>query len=188
MHGPLSEVTEKDPAAVVAFIGDQSAEHGVAHAVVCRVLGVSQSWFYKWRRRPEQPTKREVRRAELAEHVRNFFRRSGDTYGSPRITLDLWAEGWKVSVNTVASVTAELGLQGRKPPRRRRSLTRPGKRKVARDLVLRRFDAIAPNVLRWGAGKCAHGLAVKRCRFPVGGGPRTRGPSPQQSRACVVRR
>lgn len=41
--------------------------------------------------------------------------------------------------NTVAGIMAELGLQGRKPPHRRRSLTRPGKRKTARDLVLRRF-------------------------------------------------
>ncbi|MET8413917.1 DDE-type integrase/transposase/recombinase, partial [Streptomyces sp. NPDC005195] len=70
--------------------------------------------------------------------------------GSPRITLDLWEEGWQVSENTVAEIMAELGLQGRKPPRRRRSLTRPGKRKTAPDLVRRKFDAIAPDVLWWG--------------------------------------
>ncbi|MFG2795056.1 DDE-type integrase/transposase/recombinase [Streptomyces sp. NPDC048419] len=55
-----------------------------------------------------------------------------------------------MSQNTVADIMAELGLQGRKPPRRRRSLTRPGKRKMARDLVLHRFDAIAPDILWWG--------------------------------------
>ena len=74
---------------------------------------------------------------------------SGGTYGSPRITLDLWTEGWQVSVNTVAEIMAELGLQGRKPPRRR-SLTRQGKRKAAPDLVHRRFDAVAPDVLWYG--------------------------------------
>ncbi|MFE5588610.1 IS3 family transposase [Kitasatospora sp. NPDC056531] len=99
------------------------------------------------RNRPAQPTVREVRRAELAERIRHFFTASGDTYGSPRITLDLWAEGWQVSENTVAKIMAELGLHGRKPPRRRRSLTRQGKRKAARDLVHRHFDAVAPNVL-----------------------------------------
>ncbi|WP_326791701.1 IS3 family transposase [Streptomyces sp. NBC_00841] len=92
-------------------------------------------------RRPAEPTKREVRRARLEERITNFFRESGDTYGSPRITLDLWAEGWQVSVNTVAEIMADLGLQGRKPPRRRRSLTRQGKRRAAPDLVHRRFDA-----------------------------------------------
>jgi putative transposase len=44
---------------------------------------------------------------------------------------------------------AELGLAGR-PRRRRRSLTRQGKRPVARDLVRRKFTAVAPDVLWCG--------------------------------------
>jgi transposase InsO family protein len=74
-------------------------------------------------------------------------RESGEIYGSPGITLDRWAEGWQVSVNTVAEVMADLGLQGRKPPRRRHSLTRRGKRRAAPDLVHRTFNVIAPDVL-----------------------------------------
>ena len=101
--------------------------HSISHRTSCRALGVSEAWFYKWRRRPSEPTKRETRRAVLAERIRYFSDCSGRTYGSPRITLDLWEEGWQVSQNTVAEIMAELGLQGRKPPRRRRSLTRPGK-------------------------------------------------------------
>ncbi|WP_181009427.1 IS3 family transposase [Streptomyces sp. SM11] len=143
-------MTENAPEAVVAFIGSQRVEHGVPHRVSCRVVGVSEAWFYKWRRRPGEPTKREVRRARLEERIIHFFTESGGTYGSPRITSDLWAENWKVSVNTVAEIMAELGLQGRKPPPRRRSLTRQGKRKAAPDLVNRRFDAVAPDVLRYG--------------------------------------
>ncbi|WP_159426039.1 IS3 family transposase [Streptomyces noursei] len=92
------------------------------------------------------PTKREVRRAALIERIKHFFAASGGTYGSPRITLDLWAEGWQVSVNTVAEIMTEQGWYGR-PPKKRRSLTRLGKRKAARDLVGRHFDAIAPDVL-----------------------------------------
>ncbi|WP_169317371.1 DDE-type integrase/transposase/recombinase, partial [Actinacidiphila oryziradicis] len=85
-------------------------------------------------------------RAALAERIKHFFEASGGTYGSPRITLDLWAEDWKVSVNTVAEIMAELGLYGREP-KKRRSLTRRGKRPAARDLVWRHFDAVAPNLL-----------------------------------------
>ncbi|MEU2248143.1 IS3 family transposase [Streptomyces sp. NPDC019224] len=48
----------------------------------------------------------------MEERIIHFFTGSGGTYGSPRITLDLWAEGWQVSVNTVAEIMAELGLQG----------------------------------------------------------------------------
>lgn len=135
---------------LVGVISDQKTGHSIAYRTSCRALGVSEAWFYKWRRRPSEPTKREVRRAELAGRIRCFFDLSGRTYGSPRITLDLWEEGWQVSENTVAEIMAELGLQRRKPPRRRRSLTRPGKRKTAPDLVRRKFDAIAPNVLWWG--------------------------------------
>ncbi|WP_370270829.1 IS3 family transposase [Streptomyces sp. V4I8] len=126
---------------MAGFIADQQTRHKVPHTLASRAWGVSKSWFYKWRRRPGQPTKSEVRRAALAERIVYFFRRSGNTYGSPRITLDLWSEGWKVSQNTVARLMAELGLQGRKPPCRRRNLTRQGKRKAARDLVLRVVDS-----------------------------------------------
>ncbi|WP_371665045.1 IS3 family transposase [Streptomyces sp. NBC_01241] len=132
------------------MISDQKTECNIPYRVSCRALGVSEAWFYKWQWRPDRPTKREVRRAELAERIRYFFDRSGRTYGSPRITLDLWEEGWQVSRNTVADIMAELGLQGRRPPRRRKSLTRQGKRKASPDLVRRGFDAIAPDVLWWG--------------------------------------
>ncbi|MEU9632646.1 IS3 family transposase [Streptomyces luteogriseus] len=143
-------MTENEPEALVAFIGRQRAEHNVPHRMSCRLLGVSEAWFYKWRRRSAEPTEREVRRVKLEERIRYFFRASGETYGSPRITLDLWEEGWQVSVNTVAEIMAELGLQGRKPPRRRKSLTRQGKRRAAPDLVRRRFDAVAPDLLWYG--------------------------------------
>lgn len=132
---------------VAAFISSQRTVHGVPHTVSCRALGLSQSWFYKWRDRPA--TARQVRRAELAGKIREFFDASGGTYGSPRITLDLWAAGYQVSENTVAKLMAQLGLAGRKP-RRRRWLTRPGKRPVAPDLVRRKFTAPAPNVLWCG--------------------------------------
>jgi transposase InsO family protein len=132
---------------VAAFIGSQRTEHAVPHSVSCRALGLSESWYYKWRSR--KPTARLVRRAELADRIGEFFAASGGTYGSPRITQDLRAGGHRVSENTVARLMAELGLAGR-TPRRRRSLTRQGKRPVAPDLVRRRFTAVAPDVLWCG--------------------------------------
>jgi putative transposase len=133
---------------VAAFIGSQRTEHGVPHAVSCRALGLSESWFYKWHHR--LPTPRQVRRAELAEKIREFFDASGGTYGSPRITLDLWAAGYQVSENTVAQLMAQLGLAGRTPRRRPRHLTKQGRRPAAPDLVRRKFIAVAPNVLWCG--------------------------------------
>lgn len=132
---------------VAAFIDSQRTEHRVPHTIACRALGVSESWFYKWRNRP--PTARARRRAELAEKIREVFDASGGTYGSPRVTLDLRAAGFQVGENTVAKLMASLGLAGRSP-KRRRNLTRQGKRPAAPDRVRRQFTAPAPNVLWCG--------------------------------------
>ena len=132
---------------VAGFVAAQRTEHSVPHAVACRALGLSQSWFYKWRDR--QPTARQIRRDALDEAIRAAFDASGGTYGSPRVTQDLHADGWQVSVNTVAARMAALGLAGR-TPRRRRSLTKQGKRPVAPDRVRRQFTAVAPDVLWCG--------------------------------------
>ncbi|MFI2601496.1 hypothetical protein ACH5AC_12445 [Streptomyces sp. NPDC018693] len=51
-----------------------------------------------------------------------------------------------MSVNTVAKAMAELGLAGRRI-RRRRSLTRPGKRLAAPDFVRRDFTAEEPDLV-----------------------------------------
>ncbi|MFG1828149.1 IS3 family transposase [Microbispora bryophytorum] len=138
---------------VAAFICSQKTDYDIDHATSCRALGVSQSWFYKWKNRIGQtvPTAREQRRARLDEEIKRLFAASGATYGSPRITQDLHAEGWKVSQNTVAARMAELGLAGR-PPKKRRSLTRQGKRRAAPDMVGRTFTAVAPDVLWVGDG------------------------------------
>jgi transposase InsO family protein len=132
---------------VAAFISSQRADHDVPVTLACRALGVSSSWFYKWRDRP--PTPRADRHAQLVEAVWESFRASGFVYGSPRVWLDLLGTGWRVSVNTVAAVMAEHGWAGRKAPRRR-SLTRPGRRPAAPDLVNRRFWANRPDQLWCG--------------------------------------
>ncbi len=132
---------------VAEFIASQRTGYGVPHAIACRALEVSQSWFYKWIN--HKPTARQQRRERLDEQIQRLFTASGGTYGSPRITDDLREAGWKVSENTVAARMAGLGLAGR-PAKRRRSLTRQGRRPVARDLVHRTFTAVAPDVLWCG--------------------------------------
>ena len=128
---------------VASFIASQRADHGVPHAVACRALGVSESWFYQWNGRP--PTARQSRQRELDVAVKRFFAASGGTYGSPRVHADLLAAGWKVARKTVAAAMAVQGLVARSK-RRRRGLTRPDKaaRPVA-DLLNRDFSAARIN-------------------------------------------
>jgi hypothetical protein len=135
---------------VAAFITAQRAQHGVPTATACRALGVSPAWYYKWR--DGDPSPRRARRAALAAQVARLFAAYHGRYGSPRITAELRAAGWRVSENTVAQLMAEHGLRAR-PPRRRRHTTRPGRgRWRAPDLVGRRFAADGLNRRWYGDG------------------------------------
>jgi putative transposase len=135
---------------VAALIAAQRDQHRVPHAVACRALGVSRSWFYK--HKDGMLTARAARREALAAEVRRLFAAHRGTYGSPRITADLRAAGWKVSENTVAAIMREQGLAARRK-KKRRSTTRPGKgRWRAPDLVKRDFPAKRVNRKWYGDG------------------------------------
>ena len=135
---------------LAAVIVSQREQHGISQAVSCRALGVSQAWFYKWRRGDVSP--RRARRAALAAEVARLFRAHHGKYGSPRITADLRDAGWAVSENTVAAVMREQHLAARRK-KKRKATTRPGKgRWRAPDLVNRDFTAQQVNQKWFGDG------------------------------------
>jgi len=135
---------------VAAFIAAQRVQYGIPYAVACRALGVSQSWFYKWRH--GDTSARRARQRQLACEIRRLFERHQGRYGSPRITADLVEAGWKVSRNTVAGLMRELHLAAR-PRKKRKATTRPDAgRWRAPDLVCRRFGAGRPNQKWFGDG------------------------------------
>lgn len=135
---------------MAAFVAAQREAHGIPHAVSCRALGVSQSWFCKWKDRelPPRAARRERLKAEIA---RLFAGRKGKD-GSPRITAALREDGWRVGENTVAGLMREQGLAARRKKRRKRT-TRPGKgRWRAPDEVRRKFAAGGINRRWYGDG------------------------------------
>ena len=135
---------------MAALIAAQRAERRIPHAVSCRALGVSQSWFYKWRAGRLPP--RAQRRDRLKAEVARLFAEHGGKYGSPRIAADLRDAGWRVSENTVAAMLRELGLAARRK-KKRKATTRPGKgRWRAPDLVKRDFPAAQLNRKWFGDG------------------------------------
>lgn len=139
---------------MACFIASQREQHGVPQAVSCRVLGMSQSWFYKWRagRLPPRAARRERLKAEVA---RLFAQREGKD-GSPRIASALREAGWRVSENTVAGLMREQGLAARPGRKGRKGTTRPGKGRqyatCAPDLVGRKFAADGINRKWYGDG------------------------------------
>ena len=74
------------------FIHAEKANHAVR--MLCRVLLVSPSGYYAWRKR--EPSGHARRDAVLAVHARAIYKRSRGTYGSPRVHAELKKEGWAV--------------------------------------------------------------------------------------------
>ena len=135
---------------MAALIAAQGAQDGIPHAVACRALGVSRSWFYKWKDGSLSP--RAQRRETLKAEVARLFRLHQGTYGSPRLTADLRDAGWRVSENTVAALMREQYLAARRT-KKRTGTTRPGKgRWRAPDLVKRDFPAAQVNTKWYGDG------------------------------------
>jgi putative transposase len=109
------------------------------HAVrtMCRLLGVSPSGYYVWRRRP--PSARAVADAALGARIREIHERSRGTYGAPRVQAELAAEGQAVSRKRVARLMQGAGLAGVSRRRQFTTTIRDRQGRQAPDLVERNF-------------------------------------------------
>lgn len=124
------------------------SEHQAFYPVAtqCRVLEVSASGYYAWRKR--QPSRRQRLDDHLQERIVALHRASRSTYGSPRLRADLAEEGLCVSRKRVARLMRRAGICG---VTRRRGFTvttrRDASHSVALDLVQRAFVAEGPDKL-----------------------------------------
>ncbi len=114
-------------------------------AMMCRVLGYSESGYHAWRTRP--PSKRARDDAALTERIRAIHQRSFGTYGVPRVHAELAAEGIRVGRKRVARLMRAAGLEGASRRRWCTTTTRDDAARPAPDLVERDFTAEGPNKL-----------------------------------------
>lgn len=112
---------------------------------MCRVLEVSASGYYAWRRRMVSVRKREDE--QLQQRIRTIHLLSRETYGAPRIHMELREEGTRVGRKRVARLMTQAALRG--VCRRKWTVTtrRDRSARPAPDLVDRRFVADKPNAL-----------------------------------------
>lgn len=73
--------------------------------LACRTLEVSRSGYYDWLKRPESD--RAIETAALLVRIRAVHEFSKQTYGSPRMTAALRAEGLECGQNRVAKIMRE---------------------------------------------------------------------------------
>jgi len=112
---------------------------------MCRVLEVSSSGYYAWRKRqPSQPTQEDRR---LRQQIREIHEKSRGTYGAPRIHAELADEGVHVGRKRVARLMRAENLRGVSRRKVLHTTQRMPGARPAPDLVQRNFAANAPNRL-----------------------------------------
>lgn len=124
------------------FIAEHEGEFEVK--IMCRVLEVSVSGYYAWRKRP--PSARAEADAVLGEQIRAVHRDSRQTYGSPRVHAALRQQGIVCNHKRVARLMRLHGIRGC-DRRRRRPVTTQSRHEypVAANILQRDFTAEAPN-------------------------------------------
>ena len=125
------------------FIEDYRYEHRIDR--MCRVLVVSRSGYYRWWR--QRGKSGEGRDKDMVDKIKDIHQRSRGTYGSPRVTAELKAEGIKCSKNKVARIMRKNGIMAK--TKRKFKVTTQSKHKnpVAENLVKQEFVAQGPNQL-----------------------------------------
>jgi putative transposase len=124
------------------FIEDRRADYPVT--ILCDVLGVSPAGYYAWRSRPE--SRRSAANRHLIDDIRRVHRDTHGRYGSPRIHVELKAQGRGVSRGRIERLMRHHGIRAiMAQPRRVRTTDSRHDFPIAANLLDRNFTAAAPN-------------------------------------------
>ncbi|WP_203978863.1 IS3 family transposase [Geobacter sp. SVR] len=125
---------------------EHRSEFGVKE--MCRVLGVTRSWYYA--HAAGRVTNRQREDQALLPTIKSAFEESDKTYGAKRITHNLRQLGRRVGKNRIWRLMRENGLKVKTTRKFKVTTNSDHKRPVADNLVKRQFSADAPNRLWTG--------------------------------------
>lgn len=109
---------------------------------MCRVLEVSPSGYYAWRKRPS--SQREMANEKLLKEIKRVHEKSNGTYGSPRIYHEL-KEQVACSENRVARLMKRHDIAAKQKKRYKRTTKATKAHPVTPNLLDGDFTATAPN-------------------------------------------
>jgi len=115
--------------------------HEFSVVKMSKVLGVSRSGYYTWLK---QGAPVEYINDDLDEVITKAFHESRQTYGSPRVTVEINKEKVVASKTTVARRMQRLGLQARKPKRFVITTQSDDDNPTADNILDRNFEAERP--------------------------------------------
>lgn len=110
---------------------------------MCRILSVSLSGYYRWRKRSE--SQRSIENMRLDVHIKAIFNKHKGRCGSPKITDELNDMGFPVSKNRVARRMKQLGLRSIYLRKYRTTTDSKHPHPVAENLLQRDFTTDGPN-------------------------------------------
>ena len=109
---------------------------------MCRTLGVSNSGYYAWLKRPESPRRRDNLR--LLTEIKAVYRRSRKSYGSPRIYAELNETGHACSRYRVARLMRQHGIVSKHKKKFRVTTNSVHSFPIAKNLLQRQFNVSKP--------------------------------------------
>jgi putative transposase len=110
---------------------------------MCRLLGVSESGYYAWRKRPPSPRARA--NARLTLEIKAAHERTRRTYGPERLQSELADNGIRVGVHRIKRIRREQGLRCKQKRRFRVTTDSKHTMPVAPNVLARQFSTDAPN-------------------------------------------
>ncbi len=128
------------------WVAARKAE-GFPTTAACQVARVSRQAFYDWQaRQAAGPTEAETAEAELVQEMREIHDEFDETYGSPRMTVELANRGWCVNHKRVERLMRVHGIVGVHKPAKVRTTIPAEDCPPLPDLVNRDFSPGAADV------------------------------------------
>ena len=128
---------------MIAYIDQHRHRYGVEP--ICRVLPIAPSTYHAAQRR--STSARAVRDRQLKAEIRRVHAEQFGVYGARKVWRQLHREGIAVARCTVERLMRQLGLQGVRRGKTRRTTTPDAAAARPADLVDRDFSAARPNQL-----------------------------------------
>jgi putative transposase len=128
---------------MIAYIDRYKDRYGVEP--ICQLLPIAPSTYYQHTKRPRSA--RAVRDAQLKVEIRRVHGEHFGVYGARKVWRQLHREGVAVARCTVERLMRELGLEGVRRGKARKTTTPDQGATRPADLVERDFSAARPNQL-----------------------------------------
>ena len=111
--------------------------------VLCRVMEVSVSGYYKWLKR--KPSKREMEDNRLEINIKAAHQRGRGTYGTLRIKDELAGEGIEAGRDRIRRLRKKLGLTCKNKKKYKATTDSNHNMPVAGNLLGQKFEVSGPN-------------------------------------------